>query len=32
MLSEGKEVYAYFNNDAEASAPKNALQLIKELA
>ena len=32
MLSEKKEVYAYFNNDAEASAPKNALQLIRELS
>ncbi|MGB2630417.1 MAG: DUF72 domain-containing protein [Candidatus Omnitrophota bacterium] len=31
ILSGGKDVYAYFNNDAEANAPKNALQLIREV-
>lgn len=25
MLDEGKDVYAYFNNDAEANAPKDAV-------
>lgn len=30
-MSENKDVYAYFNNDAEANAPKDALRLIKEL-
>lgn len=29
MLAEKKEVYAYFNNDAEANAPKDASRLIK---
>lgn len=32
MLSKGKDVYAYFNNDAEANAPKDALRLIKEIS
>ncbi|MFW6065896.1 MAG: DUF72 domain-containing protein, partial [Planctomycetota bacterium] len=26
-LDEGRDVYAYFNNDAEANAPANALDL-----
>jgi uncharacterized protein YecE (DUF72 family) len=30
-MNEGKDAYAYFNNDAEANAPKDALKLIKEL-
>ena len=31
ILAEDKEVYAYFNNDAEANAPQDALRLIREL-
>ncbi|RKY41754.1 MAG: DUF72 domain-containing protein, partial [Candidatus Makaraimicrobium thalassicum] len=31
-LAEGRDVYAYFNNDAEANAPRDALRLIKEVA
>ncbi|MEA3490120.1 MAG: DUF72 domain-containing protein [Candidatus Omnitrophota bacterium] len=30
-LSEGRDVYAYFNNDAEANAPRDALRLIEEV-
>lgn len=30
-MKKGKKVYAYFNNDAEANAPKDALKLRKEL-
>ncbi|MGB3242730.1 MAG: DUF72 domain-containing protein [Candidatus Omnitrophota bacterium] len=30
-LDEGKDVYAYFNNDAEANAPRDALRFIKEV-
>ncbi|MGD2278794.1 MAG: DUF72 domain-containing protein [Candidatus Omnitrophota bacterium] len=30
-MSKGKDAYAYFNNDAEANAPKDALRLMKEL-
>ena len=30
-LKEGKEVYAYFNNDARANAPQDALRLMREL-
>ena len=26
-LKKGKDVYAYFNNDAEANAPRDALRL-----
>lgn len=28
-LKEGRDVYAYFNNDAEGNAPKNALSLVQ---
>ena len=31
-IDDGKEVYAYFNNDAEANAPRDALRLMKEMA
>ncbi len=27
-LAEGRDVYAYFNNDAEGHAPRNALELL----
>ncbi|MFC1480447.1 DUF72 domain-containing protein [Candidatus Omnitrophota bacterium] len=30
-MAEGRDVYAYFNNDAEANAPRDALRLMKEL-
>ena len=30
-IKGNREAYAYFNNDAEANAPKDALRLIKEI-
>lgn len=30
-LKSGREVYAYFNNDAETNAPKDALRLLGEI-
>ena len=30
-MSNGKDAYVYFNNDAEAHAPKDAIKLIKYL-
>jgi uncharacterized protein YecE (DUF72 family) len=30
--AEGKKTYAYFNNDAEANAPRDAAQLIEEVS
>jgi uncharacterized protein YecE (DUF72 family) len=30
-LKKGKEVYAYFNNDAEANAPRDALRLSNQV-
>ncbi|MFQ5952293.1 MAG: DUF72 domain-containing protein [Candidatus Omnitrophota bacterium] len=30
-LAEGKDVYAYFNNDAEANAPRDALRLSNQV-
>ncbi len=30
-MEAGKDVYAYFNNDAEANAPRDALRLLREV-
>ncbi|MFH1665829.1 MAG: DUF72 domain-containing protein [Candidatus Omnitrophota bacterium] len=32
MRGEGREVYAYFNNDAEANAPRDAVRLIRKVS
>jgi uncharacterized protein YecE (DUF72 family) len=30
-LSEGRDVHVYFDNDANAAAPRNAMQLLELL-